>query len=180
VTTHDPPRLDDHPLVTDGMQRSLGVWDEWGPWSAPIRDSDIRRWALAVYWPEAPPRKYWDNAIAAATPAGRLVAPEDFNPFAWPAPAPTDADSDGPRDRTDRLDRRPDLRKAKGRVNGGCRVTYGVAMRSGDRIRRRVRLHGWRTADATRGPLLLVDYEHEWRNERNELVRAAVYTLIHW
>jgi hypothetical protein len=43
-----------------------------------------------------------------------------------------------------------------------------------------VRLHGWRVTDSSRGPLLLVDYEHEWRNQRDELVRTAIYTLVHW
>ncbi len=178
MSVSEPPSNDEHPLVTGGMRASLGVWDEWSPWSAPIRDSDIRRWALAVYWPEAAPRKYLDPTIAAATPAGGLVAPEDFNPFAWPAPAPAPADAAW--HRAERSDRRPDPRQVRGRVNGGCRAIYGVAMRPDDRIRRRVRLHGWRTADASRGPLLLVDYEHEWRNERDELVRTAVYTIIHW
>jgi hypothetical protein len=50
-------------------------------------------------------------------------------------------------------------------------------MRPGDRIRRRVRLHGWHTARGRHGLLLFVDYQHEWRNQRDELVRDAVYTL---
>jgi hypothetical protein len=179
MSAAEPPPHDEHPLVTAGMRASLGVWDEWSPWSAPIRDSDIRRWALAVYWPEAPPRKYWDPAIAAGSPARGLVAPEDFNPFAWPAPALA-SDASERRDRSEALNRRPDPRQARGRVNGGCSASYGVAMRPDDRVRRRVRLRGWRTVDASRGSLLLVDYEHEWRNERDELVRTAVYTLIHW
>jgi len=171
-----PPTHDEHPLVTDGMRRSRGVWDDWSRWSAPIRDSDIRRWALAVYWPEAPPRKYWDEASAASTSARGIVAPEEFNPFAWPAPG----SSTRSETRRSASDRRPDPQQVRGRVNGGCQVTYGAVMRPGDCIRRRVRLHGWRTAEAPRGPLLLVDYEHEWRNERDQLVRLTIYTLIHW
>jgi hypothetical protein len=166
----DPDRsaLAEHPLVTDGMTRTVGEWGEWGEWSAPIRDSDIRRWALAVYWPDPPPRRFW------APDRGELVAPEEFNPFAWPAPRPA-----GTTTRAG-VDRRPDPRRVRGRVNGGCRVTYGAAMRPGDRIRRRVRLHGWHVSDSARGNLLLVDYEHEWRNDRGEQVRLAIYTLIHW
>jgi hypothetical protein len=165
-----PAALAEHPLVTDGMRRVRGTWDEWSRWSEPIRDSDIRRWAMAVYWPEAPPRRYWDPGLT----ADGLLAPEDFNPFAWPAPR-----SPRVRARTDD-DRRPDAARLRGRVNGGCEVTYGAPMRPGDRIRRRVRLRGWRVAESSRGTLLLVDYEHEWRNDRDELVRTAVYTLIHW
>jgi hypothetical protein len=162
------PALDEHELVSDGMRRARGVWDEWSEWSAPIRDSDIRRWALAVYWPAMPPRRFW------AAASEDVAAPEEFNPFAWPAPR-----SARPAPRSS-ADRRPDPRRVRGRVNGGCRVAYGVPMRSGDRIRRRVRLEGWRVTDSARGPLLLTDYEHEWRNDRDELVRLAVYTLIHW
>ena len=158
----------EHPLVSDGMVRALGVWDEWSEWSAPIRDSDIRRWALAVYWPETPPRRFW------AIDAEAVVTPEEFNPFAWPAPGPPRNES------RSKTDRRPDSRRVRGRVNGGCRVTYGTPMRPGDQIRRRVRLHGWRVTESARGPLLLVDYQHEWRNDRDDLVRMAVYTLIHW
>jgi hypothetical protein len=174
MSAPEPPSDVDHHLVTDGMRRALGVWDDWSRWSAPIRDSDIRRWALAVYWPETPPRRFWDAASARATRARGMTAPEDFNPFAWPVPEP-ERGVDEPRP-----DRRPDPQKVSGRANGGIEVTYGAAMRPGDRVRRRVRLSGWRTAESRRGPLLLVDYEHEWRNERDELVRAATYTLIHW
>ena len=45
--------------------------------SMPIAVSDIRKWAQAVYYPEAPPRQYWDEEYAATTPAGGIVAPED-------------------------------------------------------------------------------------------------------
>jgi hypothetical protein len=164
----DRSALVEHHLVSDGMERALGEWDEWGAWSAPIRDSDIRRWAVAVYWPETPPRRFW------ATDVEDVVAPEDFNPFAWPAPRASRNESGSS------ADRRPDPRRVRGRVNGGCHVTYGVPMRPGDRIRRRVRLYGWRVTDSARGPLLLVDYQHEWRNDRDDLVRMAVYTLVHW
>ena len=51
--------------------------------SMPISVSDIRKWAQAVYYPEPPPREYWDEEYAATTPAGGIVAPEEFNPFAW-------------------------------------------------------------------------------------------------
>jgi hypothetical protein len=156
------------------MRRTRGVWDPWGTWCAPIADSDIRRWAIAVYWPEAPPRRFWDPTAGGAN-AGAFLAPEEFNPFAWPAPRQSRRTSAQPSE-----ERRPDPARVRGRVNGGCRVVYGVRMRVGDRIRRRVRLHGWTARDSGRGTLLLVDYEHEWRNQRDEHVRSTVYTLIHW
>ena len=102
----DSPEDPEHPLVTDGMRSRLGVWGEWGQWCPPIRDSDIRRWALAVYWPAMPPRRFWDEEYARTTRSGGIVAPDEFNPFAWPAhTAP----------RRDEVDWRPD----PGQLGGG-------------------------------------------------------------
>ena len=50
----------------------------------PIALADIRKWAIAVYWPENPPPLYWDEDYAKTTRYSGIVAPLDFNPFAWP------------------------------------------------------------------------------------------------
>ena len=34
--------------------------------SFPVSESDIRKWAIAVYYPEEPPRRFWDAEAAAA------------------------------------------------------------------------------------------------------------------
>lgn len=47
--------------------------------SHPLTDSDIRRWAIAVYWPQEPPPRF----VAPTDPQAPLVAPEELNPFAW-------------------------------------------------------------------------------------------------
>jgi hypothetical protein len=146
------------------MRARRGVWSEWSEPSAPICDSDIRRWAIAVYWPEAPPRLYWDEAYARGTRWGGIVAPVEFNPFAW-----------GVREEAERVGPRPRRR----RVNGGCRLQFAAIMRPGDRIRRRSRLEDWEIKRSREGEMLLVRFTHEWRNQRDELVRHAVYTLIH-
>ena len=78
-----------------------------------------------------------------------------------------------PTTRRSRLASRPGATRR--RVNGGSRASYGQPMRPGDRIRRRVRLSSWRTKPGTTGSLLFVDFEHEWRNERDDFVREAVY-----
>src|SRR3954470_18949682 len=106
--------------------------------SFPITDSDIRRWALAVYYPEPPPRLFWDAEYAAATRHGGIVAPEEFNPFAWMTrPDPEEAGEPVhvavgfvspeetlglPAAQTTSL------------INGGTEVDYGVRMRPGDVI----------------------------------------------
>jgi hypothetical protein len=157
------------PLVTARMRERLGVWTPWGPPSPPISESDIRRWAIAVYWPEAPPRLYWDAAHARTTRWGGIVAPAEFNPFAWPPP-----DRD-PERRIARERREPTAR----RVNGGSHIRFGVAMRPGDRIEARSQLVEWRAKTGREGDLLFVDFRHEWRNQLHEPVRDAVHTLIY-
>ena len=48
-------------LVTDELREQLDVWSE-PTRSYPVSVSDIRKWAIAVYWPESPPQLYWDEA----------------------------------------------------------------------------------------------------------------------
>lgn len=52
--------------------------------SPPISENDIRKWAIAVYWPETPPKLYWDAEYAKTSRYGGIIAPQEFNPFAWP------------------------------------------------------------------------------------------------
>ncbi|HJN86880.1 MAG: MaoC family dehydratase N-terminal domain-containing protein [Dehalococcoidia bacterium] len=52
--------------------------------SAPVTATDVRRWGMAVYWPERPPRLFWDEEYAKNSRFGSIVAPAEFNPFAWP------------------------------------------------------------------------------------------------
>src|SRR5262245_9745654 len=65
--------------------------------SFPVSASDIRRWAIAVYHPARPPEPFR---------TGSVVAPEEFNPFAWTvaerSSAPPGIDPNDP-DRTERL-----------------------------------------------------------------------------
>jgi len=51
--------------------------------SFPIGANEIRRWAMAIYYPEIPPRLFWDDDYAATTKWGGIIAPQEFNPFAW-------------------------------------------------------------------------------------------------
>src|ERR1700761_6056072 len=93
----------------------------------PVSESDIRRWAIAVYFPAEPPRLFWDADYAKGTRHGGIVAPEDFNPFAWMVAekgAPLD-DADGSPDRVEQglgIDG-PGLAN---QLNGGLEVVYGL------------------------------------------------------
>src|SRR5262245_6066761 len=73
--------------ISDAMREAVGRELDRRV-SFPISASDIRKWAIAVYYPEPPPRLFWDEEFAAGTAHGGIVAPEDFNPFAWMAADP--------------------------------------------------------------------------------------------
>ena len=54
------------------------------PVAAPaVGANDIARWAIATYWPEPPPARFLDAVAAEKAPWGGIVAPRDFDPFAW-------------------------------------------------------------------------------------------------
>src|SRR5438552_7002987 len=74
--------MSDKPLLTDEMRAAVGREFRWTT-AFPIEKTDIRKWAIAIYYPEPPPRLFWDEAFAAKTKWGGIIAPEDFNPFAW-------------------------------------------------------------------------------------------------
>jgi hypothetical protein len=157
-------------LVTDDMVASKGVWSQPRR-SPPIAASDIRRWAIATYWPQTPPRIYWDEEFARGTSHGGIVAPPDFNPFAWPAQRPAA--------RAAGAATGPGGRRLTG-LNGGQTDTYGVPMRPGDVITARSRLRDWQERQGRFGLMLYAFSELEWRNQDDQFVRLRVSTSIRY
>jgi hypothetical protein len=154
-------------LVTPEMEQHKGVWV--GEKTAyPVSESDIRKWAIAVYWPAPPPRLFWDADYAATTRWGGIVAPEDFNPFAWPVPTGGAGDPMGGL---------PGLRGGN-ILNGGQVDTFGVRMRPGDVITSHLRLSHWEERQGKAGMMLFSYYESEWHNQDRELVKTRMSTLI--
>lgn len=150
--------------VTPEMEAAKGVWGDERT-APPIAASDIRKWAIATYWPDKPPRIYWDDAYAKTTRWGGIIAPPDFNPFAWPVERP--AGRIGPQPR------KPDGKPMTG-MNGGQTDTYGVPMRPGDVVTTRTRLLDWEEREGRLGHTLFTRTETEWRNQRDELVKRRV------
>jgi hypothetical protein len=157
-------------LVTPDMVERQGVWGDVRT-SYPVAASDIRRWAIAVYWPERPPPIFFDEEYAAGTRWGGIIAPQDFNPFAWP------------------VDRQPGALPAGpgrgggaggGIMNGGQTDTYGVPMRPGDVIAARARLRDWEERTTRLGETLFVFNETEWTNQDGDLVKRRVSTVIRY
>jgi hypothetical protein len=148
--------------------------------SFPVTDSDIRRWAVAVYYPEDPPPLFWDAEYAARTGYKSIVAPEDFNPFAW-------MDADGPKRTAAGHD--PDAtEKTLGidgpgltfQLNGGAEVEYGARMRPGDVITSVRRLAEYTERAGRLGQMLFTVMEDVWTNQNDEVVKTGRLTLIRY
>ena len=157
-------------LVTPELQEAKGKWGGERV-SPPIAASDIRRWAIATYWPETPPRIYWDEAYAKTTRWGGIIAPNDFNPFAWPVERPRVAMGSG-------APRKDGLRLTN--MNGGQTDTYGVPMRPGDVITSKTRLSDFNERQGRFGLMLYSFRETEWTNQNGEFVRRRISTSIQY
>ena len=139
--------------------------------SFPVSESDIRKWALAVYYPELPPSHFLDPAAA----AGEMIAPEEFNPFNW-----LSAVEETPGVRYDPVD--PDRTEImlgiegphlRFQMNGGMESEYGVPMRPGDVITAVKRLTGYREREGRLGLMLFTFTEDTWTNQRGEMVKIT-------
>ncbi|BBX01002.1 hypothetical protein MMOR_19380 [Mycolicibacterium moriokaense] len=159
-------------MITDRLAAAIGVWHEEGPPSFPIDRSDIRRWAIATHWPHEPPRLYWDEDYANATRWGGIIAPEDFNPFAWPV---TRSD-DGPTRYVMPKPGEPGQRM----LNGGVVFQFVQPMRPGDVIRGRWRIKDAAEREGKLGQMLYIQLERQLHNQRDELIRTRIDTVIRY
>jgi hypothetical protein len=141
----------------------------------PVSSSDIRRWAIAVYYPEPPPEALWK-------PGEDVQAPEDFNPFAWMTAAGPSDGSDGDPNDTDNTESQlgiagPGL---KFQLNGGLEVEYGVPMRPGDVITSVSRVTNYSEREGRLGLMLFTVIEDVWTNQDGAEVRRGRITLIRY
>lgn len=166
--------------VTDEMRDAIGALIERRV-SFPIAASDIRKWAIAVYYPDPAPTVFWDEDAAAATRWGGIVAPEEFNPFAWMA-----ADPKGPqvlnRADPDFIEKQigitgPGLRF---QLNGGIEVEYLEPMRPGDTITSERRLNAYTEREGRLGLMLFTTVEDTWTNQEGEVVKRLRQTGIRY
>jgi hypothetical protein len=151
--------------------------------SYPVSESDIRRWAVAVYYPEAPPAEFMDPEVAAAGRYGGIIAPEDFNPFAWAVQS-----SEGGQMTADQA-RNPDSFEeslgAKGPglknlLNGGTEIEYGVRMRPGDVITSVTSHNGYKERPGSLGLMLFTLTRTVWTNQNGETVKVVGGTTIRY
>lgn len=167
-------------LISDEMRDAVGTEMDRSV-SFAISESDIRKWALAVYYPEPPPQLFWDAEYAATTRYGGIVAPEDFNPFAWltprgPRPADEDMASPGSMEALLGIEPPP----VRSGLNGGTESEFGVRMRPGDAITNVTRLHSYTEREGRLGTMLFTITESTWTNQSDELVKIVRQTSIRY
>jgi acyl dehydratase len=157
-------------LVTQEMIDRRNVWSPPRV-SPPISLSDIRKWAIAVYWPETPPRLYWDEEYAKTTRFGGIIAPQDFNPFAWPAV----------REQMGSFNASATSATVGQRaMNGGQTDVYHAPMRPGDVISSSSALVDWNERQGRLGLTLFSSTENRWTNQRGELVKTRTSVSIRY
>lgn len=158
-------------LLPDALAERLGVWSEW-KYAYPISAVDIQRWAVNIYWPTEPPRLYWDAEFARTTRWRGIVAPQEFNPFAWTM------ESQFPRQES--APAAGSVLKQDGFevLNGGQADAFGAMMRPGDVIRSRSRLAGSTQKTTRFGDTLFLTSEETWLNQDDETVRVRTSTTV--
>jgi MaoC dehydratase-like protein len=163
-------------LISDEMRGLIGKVQRRLS-SYPISASDIRRWAIAVYYPQPAPAEYLRVGTAAGEPP--LTAPEEFNPFAWALPGPPSVDDfTGPRALEQRAGVAPPAINFI--VNGGTECEYGAPMQEGDVITGEFSIKSYAQKTGKRGPLLITETQDRWTNQRGEWVRSTVQTLVRY
>jgi acyl dehydratase len=138
--------------------------------SLPVDANDIRRWAQAIWYPEPPPADQFDITVAAEGPWGGLVAPRDFNPYAWHPDFHPEAYP---------WMRGMGTEPGRRGLNGGQRTWYGVPIRPGDVIGSQVTLIDAYEKEGRIGTMLFLVDQARWTNQRGELVRVSERTTIY-
>jgi len=155
--------------ITDDIRQMLQV-ERDVRLSPPISDSDIRKWAIAVYWPETPPRQFWDADYATTTRWGGIIAPEEFNPFAWPIARQEDVRLGG------LIGTEPGQRI----LNGGSEARYYAPMRPGDVIRSATTLTEVYEKTGRLGMMLFLINAVSWSNQHGIVVKVDRRTNIRY
>ena len=143
--------------------------------SYPIEAAAIRKWAMAVYWPEAAPQVFIDAKYA----------PEDFDPFAWGAASYESllAGDDGSDPVRHGINERalgfPDW-KFRARLNGGMSCTYGTRMHVGDVITDVKSVGEYSERQGRNGLMLITQSASTWTNQRGEMVKRTINSGIRY
>lgn len=169
--------------ISEAMRNAVGT--EIGRTiSYPVGENDIRRWAIATYWPDEPPARFIDAPVDGS----RMVAPEEFNAMssAWrPASSEMSQKAIG----TSGSEYNPDTTENQVGVegpgltkmlNGGMSVEYGVPIRAGDVVTSVRTLGEYSEREGRLGLMLFSSSVDTWTNQDDELVKRSTMTLIRY
>ena len=162
-------------IVTEAMRGIVGAVMRESV-SYPISISDIRKWAMSVYYPETPPRYYWDEKVD-----GGIIAPEEFNPFAWMTqkPSPNDPPVSQTAFSEDELGVAPPVYTAI--LLTEIRVTHsGLRMRPGDVIRSTVRITDYFEREGRMGHMLYTTIADELTNQDGGWIRTNESVFVRY
>jgi hypothetical protein len=152
----------------------------------PIDKSDIRKWAMAVYYPNVPPREFWDEEYAAATVWQGIVAPEELNPFTWMVrdPLPVDALVGGGGDRRFGDFEGPmgvDPPPYRAVLQGQVIATYSeVRMRPGDVISARTYISDYFERTGRMGLQLYTTVSVDFTNQNDEWIKRLDTVFVRY
>ena len=168
--------------ISEAMRDAVGT--EIGrSTSYPVGENDIRRWAIATYWPEEPPARFIE-----APDGGPMVAPEEFNVMsaAWrPAESHTSPKAFAPSGTGHNPDSTENQIGIEGpgltnMLNGGMSVEYGVPIRAGDVITSVRTLGDYTEREGRLGLMLFSSTIDTWTNQHDEIVKRSTMTLIRY
>lgn len=158
-------------LITEEMRSAVGseLVRQTAP---PIAPSDVRRWALACYYPEHPPLRFLDGP--------EQEVPEEFNPFAWhPAVALARDPSMSVLDRLESGIGLPRVATSHG-VHGGIRTRYLARMHVGQVLERVWTLEGYTEKQGRTGRLLFTVIGDRWADVDGSPVRHSELTIVRY
>ena len=151
-------------VITDAARALVGA--ELDPVTIEIDKTLLKRFAVAVKSPNPPNPLYYDEAYAAKTPYGGIIAaPTLCGGFPWLGPILEKVN--------------PSMGKYRVGLNGGNEYEFFEPIRAGDALTTRPKLSSLSEKPRDDGGVMLVlDLEATFANQRCEPVLAARQTLL--
>ena len=149
--------------------------------SFPITSSDIRKWAIAVYYPKVPPRIYWDEEYASNTIFGGIVAPEEFNPFAWATQTPSLKDPRISQTAFSELELGVNPPKYSAFILTEIKTSYGnKRMFPGDVIKSEHKISDYFERKGARGHMLYTTIKNIFKNQNDEFIKSVDSVFVRY
>jgi hypothetical protein len=149
--------------------------------SHPVTVSDIRKWAIAVYYPQDPPPLFWDENYAKTTKYGGIVAPEEFNPFAWATEKPSITEPKVAQTAFSEHELGVEPPEYSAMLLTEIRESYSATrICPGDVIRSTVRISDYFEREGRMGHMLYATLSNKWRNQNDEWIRTTESVFVRY